>query len=174
MPTRRRGKRDYSRRFAFTARPFQFSPDEAKMAPRRDKHSENNSRPPAGGFCFFPRAPFLLHTIGYWVHVCRVADRVDRSSARHHHKRISDMDAGSLDLRSLPQQEVRDCQNAAQDQPKTARKRPKRRQKGPKRAPRRAQKGPKKGNMNRQFEPSARRSPQEAPRGLREAPRGPQ
>ena len=67
------------------------------------------------------------------------------SSARHHHKRISDMHAGSLDPRSLPQQEVRDCQNAAQDQPKTARKRPKRRQEGPKRAPRRAQKGPKTG-----------------------------
>ena len=28
----------YSRRFAFTARLFQFSPDEAKTAPRRDKH----------------------------------------------------------------------------------------------------------------------------------------
>ena len=55
------------------------------------------------------------------------------------------MHAGSLDPRSLPQQEVRDRQNAAQDQPKTARKRPKRRQEGPKRAPRRAQKGPKTG-----------------------------
>ena len=55
------------------------------------------------------------------------------------------MDAGSHDLRSFPQQEVRDCQNAAQDQPKTARKRPKRRPQGPKRAPRRAQKGPKTG-----------------------------
>ena len=55
------------------------------------------------------------------------------------------MHAGSLDPRSLPWQEVRDCQNAAQDQPKTARKRPKRRQEGPKRAPRRAQKGPKTG-----------------------------
>ena len=70
---------------------------------------------------------------------------VDGSSARHHHKRISDMDAGSHDLRSFPQQEVRDCQNAAQDQPKTAGKRPKRRQEGPKRAPRRAPKGPKTG-----------------------------
>ena len=67
------------------------------------------------------------------------------SSARHHHKRISDMHAGSLDPRSLPQQEVRDCQNAAQDQPNTARKRPKRRQEGPKRAPRRAPKAPKTG-----------------------------
>ena len=67
------------------------------------------------------------------------------SSARHHHKRISDMHAGSLDPRSLPQQEVRDCQNAAQDQPKTARKRPKRRQEGPERAPRTAQKGLKTG-----------------------------
>ena len=55
------------------------------------------------------------------------------------------MHAGSLDPRSLPWQEVRDCQNAAQDQPKTARKRPKRRQEGPKRAPRRAQKAPKTG-----------------------------
>lgn len=70
---------------------------------------------------------------------------VDRPSARHHHKRISDMHAGSLDPRSLPQQEVRDCQNAAQDQPKTARKRPKRRQEGPERASRRAKKGPKTG-----------------------------
>ena len=55
------------------------------------------------------------------------------------------MGAGSLDLRSLRQQEIRDCQNAAQDQPKTAGKRPKRRQEGPKRAPRRAPKGPKTG-----------------------------
>ena len=55
------------------------------------------------------------------------------------------MHAGSLDPRSQPQQEVRDCQNAAQDQPTTARKPPKRRQEGPKRAPKRAQKGPKTG-----------------------------
>ena len=70
---------------------------------------------------------------------------VDWSSARRHRKRISDVDAGSLDLRSLPQQEVRDCQKAAQDQPKKARKRPKGRQQGPKRAPRRAQKRPRTG-----------------------------
>ena len=103
---------------------------------------------PSGGFCFFSCAPFpsITSLIGFtyaaWLIdvIC-----VDWSSARHRHKVISDMDAGSLDLRSLPQQEVRDCQNAAQDQPKTARKRPKRRQEGPKRAPRRAQKGPKTG-----------------------------
>ena len=61
------------------------------------------------------------------------------SSARHHHKRISDMHAGSLDPRSLPQQKVRDCQNAAQDQPKKA---PRRAEEGPEKGPKGAQDGP--------------------------------
>ena len=43
---------NYSRRFAFTARPFQFSPDEAKTAPRRDKHIPKTMQDPRRCFIF--------------------------------------------------------------------------------------------------------------------------
>ena len=58
--------------------------------------------------------------------------------------------------------------------PKRASKRPKRRPRQPKIAPRQPQERSKRGNKHRQFDPCARRGPQEAPRGLREAQRGPQ
>ena len=65
-----------SRRFAFTARPFQFSPDEAKTAPRRAKQIPKIAKDhPEIYFAVVSRAPFLLHPIAYWAQVCRVADR---------------------------------------------------------------------------------------------------
>ena len=52
----KRGSAD-SRRFAFTARPFQFSPDEANTVPRRDVHiSKMTQDPPQVCFVVFLRS----------------------------------------------------------------------------------------------------------------------
>ena len=76
-----------------------------------------------------------------------------------------------------PQDRPKTAQEApmrAPRRPKRASKRLKRRPRQPKRAPRQPQERSKRGNKHRQFDPCARRGPQEAPRRLREAQRGPQ